>query len=370
MRLILLLILAANGSICFADPPSIHGIDSASRSLGITPGSWISIYGRNLAPSSRLWQSSDFNGTALPLMLNGISVKVNGKAAPLSAVSEFQVNALVPLQAGLGDVSVTVTTPEGTSSPRNIELQSIAPGFFTIDSQGNTYVAARHANGSLVEFLEPAEPGEVISLYGSGFGPTVPFIDPLLTFNGVAPLVTPNDLAVKVGGIAAAVTFAGLTANGLYQLNIVVPPLAEGRYDVVATVGGVTSQGGVIWLRVVPPEGPPVITGMVPNDFIWGQRSYVTLTGTGLSVLRGLTVSDPSQLSVLSDYPTSLVLAVEPNATPGERTISVFSAKGQSNALPFTIRRGQPRISSILPGSVWPGRIYWGFRAKPNSVPG
>jgi uncharacterized protein (TIGR03437 family) len=52
---------------------------------------------------------------------------------------------------------------------------------------------------------------------------------------------------VKIGGIAAAVQFAGLISPGLFQFNIVVPSAApNGDNTIVATYNGLTTQTGVL----------------------------------------------------------------------------------------------------------------------------
>ncbi len=58
------------------------GVVSASAfnaKAGVAPGSWLEIFGSNLATSTRTWQSSDFNGNNASLSLDGVSVTVDGK---------------------------------------------------------------------------------------------------------------------------------------------------------------------------------------------------------------------------------------------------------------------------------------------------
>jgi uncharacterized protein (TIGR03437 family) len=42
------------------------------------------------------------------------------------------------------------------------------------------------------------------------------------------------------------VAFAGLTGSGLYQFNVTVPNLPNGDATVVATIGGIATQTGVV----------------------------------------------------------------------------------------------------------------------------
>jgi uncharacterized protein (TIGR03437 family) len=44
---------------------------------------------------------------------------------------------------------------------------------------------------------------------------------------------------VRIGNVVAEVSFSGLTATGLFQVNAKVPQLAPGDYPVSLTVNGV-----------------------------------------------------------------------------------------------------------------------------------
>ena len=58
-----------------AAAPKITGVsNNASGDAGIASGSWVSIYGTDLAGTTRAWQDSDFAGNILPLGLDGVDV--------------------------------------------------------------------------------------------------------------------------------------------------------------------------------------------------------------------------------------------------------------------------------------------------------
>ena len=59
-------------------------------------------------------------------------------------------------------------------------------------------------------------------------------------FEGAAPLS--NAVTLRIGTAIADVRFAGLSAAGLYQFNLVVPNLPDGDQDVFATIAGVRTQ--------------------------------------------------------------------------------------------------------------------------------
>lgn len=82
---------------------TISGVSNSASGAGATAsGSWVSIYGTNLSTSTRPWQASDFVGTALPTVVDGVSVTINGKSAAISYVSPSQLNVQAPTDAATG----------------------------------------------------------------------------------------------------------------------------------------------------------------------------------------------------------------------------------------------------------------------------
>ncbi len=51
---------------------------------------------------------------------------------------------------------------------------------------------------------------------------------------------------VKIGGVTATVTFAGLAAPGEFQFNVVVPANTPGDQPVTATYNGLTTPAGTL----------------------------------------------------------------------------------------------------------------------------
>jgi uncharacterized protein (TIGR03437 family) len=90
----------------------------------------------------------------------------------------------------------------------------------------------------------PVKPGEVLELYGVGFGPTNPPVPAGQTFMSAAPTVYP--VTITTGGVAANVTFAGITEAALYQFNLTAPNVGSGDQVLQATVNGVQNQSGPV----------------------------------------------------------------------------------------------------------------------------
>jgi uncharacterized protein (TIGR03437 family) len=225
-------------------------VNAGSYQPIIASGTWISIFGTNLSQSTYLWQASDIVNGALPTLLQGVSVTVNGLPAYVDYVSPTQINALAPDDGMLGPVPVQVTSAGGASNVLTVQKSSFAPAFLTFNG---TYVAALHKDYSPIgaanllsgTVTTPANPGETILLYGVGFGPANPPQPSGQLVTTAAPL--PNDVQIAIGGQTASVAFAGLVESGLYQFNVTVPSgLPSGDAAVVATIGDVSTQTGVL----------------------------------------------------------------------------------------------------------------------------
>jgi uncharacterized protein (TIGR03437 family) len=220
---------------------SANGIVNAgSFQTGVAPGAWISIFGQNLAAASRTLASSDIVNGNLPTTLGGVSVQIDNQAAFLYFTSPSQINVQAPADNNSGIVRVTVTNAAGASDPATVTLQSILPAFFA----PLNHVAAVRSDGTVITSTVTAKPGDALQLYGTGFGPTNPSVNPGVVFQGSAPLSNP--VTVTIGGAPADVLYAGLVGAGLYQINVTVPSLAAGDHEVIAQIAGLSTPAGVL----------------------------------------------------------------------------------------------------------------------------
>ncbi len=220
-------------------------VNAASYQSAIASGGFITIAGTGLAASTRSWTSGDFSANNLPTSLDGVSVTINGKPAYVEYIRPTQINAIAPDDDTIGHVQVQVTTPQGPSDAGTVLKQKASPAFFTYQSGTTTYIAALHLDGTLVgpagPSARPAVPGEVIEIYGTGFGPTSPVAPTSQLVAQPAPLSLPA--TVVIGGVNAPVQWAGIVSSGLYQLNVQVPNVAVGDQSVRTSVSGFESVG-------------------------------------------------------------------------------------------------------------------------------
>lgn len=248
----------------------------------IAPNTWVEIKGQNLSKTgdTRTWATSDFTGNQLPTKLDGVSVTVNGKNAYVYFISPAQINILTPPDAMQGPVTVQVTTGAGTSAPYTAQAQPLSPSFFVFN--GGPYVAATHVGGAYIGLpslypglTTPAKPGETVVLYANGFGPTSTAVvsGSEAQSGSLSPLPV-----ITIGGIQAAVQFAGLVAPGEFQFNVVVPPnVPSGDNAITATYNGadaspaamITIQGSApaptTMTFYVSPTGSDFWSGTLPT---------------------------------------------------------------------------------------------------------
>jgi uncharacterized protein (TIGR03437 family) len=235
--------------------PSISGVVSASAFGGfssVAPGSWVEIYGSNLAPATQGWTGSDFIGNNAPTMLNGVSVSIGGQAAFVDYISATQVNAQLPSNIATGGpLQLTVTNANGTSVPVNITVNTTEPGLLAPASfliGANQYVVAQHSDGTYVLPVgaisgvasSPAKPGEILVIYGVGFGSVTPNIPAGEIATETNQLST--SFEVLFGKTPAKLPYFGLAPNfvGLYQFNVTVPAVANSNLTPLTfNLGGV-----------------------------------------------------------------------------------------------------------------------------------
>ena len=221
---------------------------------GIGPNLYVNINGTNLSSSTDVWDSFITNNT-LPIQVDGVSVSIGGKAAYVEYVSPTRIQVLTPPDLGLGTVAVQVINSNGTSASVSVTSQQFAPGFFEwLNNQPvATHLDSSDAmkNGTYTGLTTiPAKPGDYVTFWGSGFGPTTPAIPngtlvpipggPYYVTN--VPALTINSQPMPYYGTALASTFAGL-----YQVTVQVPSsTANGDWPVIASVGGISSPTGVV----------------------------------------------------------------------------------------------------------------------------
>jgi uncharacterized protein (TIGR03437 family) len=257
------------GACSLVGTPVFHNISNgASFTPGFSSGSMVSIFGAEFQTSGRQRTAGpgDYVNGAYPTELGCVGVEVTGPGItqpvqiPIAFASPGQINAQMPEFTGVGPVTLTVLLNPG--SPNGVgsavatlnTLQAFAPAFFVFGTSMS--IAAEQAGtGSLVADpavvagASPAKPGDIVSLFGTGFGDTsATFVAGQLA-TGIASLTNP--ITVTIGGAtvpSSDVLYAGLSPgsiNGLYQFNVRIPSNApSGEVPVTISIGGSQTQAG------------------------------------------------------------------------------------------------------------------------------
>jgi uncharacterized protein (TIGR03437 family) len=230
--------------------PTIASIQNgASFQDGFASNAWLTIKGINLAAvAGDTWDKAIVNGQ-LPTTLDGVSVLVGGQPAYVYFVSPTQINVVAPNVAP-GATTVVVKNSLGTSATANATAVAEQPAFFTWPG---SYAVASHfpdftyavKNGTFAGLTTvPAKPKDVLILWGTAFGATLPAAPTGVQIPGTSTFSTVNTVTVTVGGQPATVYGSALAAGfaALFQVAIQVPDgLLDGDYPVVATVNGAKS---------------------------------------------------------------------------------------------------------------------------------
>jgi uncharacterized protein (TIGR03437 family) len=211
-------------------------VNAADNQPGpLAPNTLASLYGVRLSYDTLAMSPNDILGGVLPTLLpgTGVNVAVGNIAAVVYYVSPDQINFLVPSILVPGPSTVQVVL-EGHSGPRvNITLAAASPALFQLDAQNAIAILP---DGTLITPQAPAKPGDIIILYATGLGQTVPSIPNGQLFNQAALLEQFADFKLVLNGVAIsdAVAYAGNAPGfaGLYQINVVLPKSTQANPEI------------------------------------------------------------------------------------------------------------------------------------------
>ena len=227
-------------------------IQSGLPNHGIAQGSIFSIFGSNLAASTAS------QSTPLQATLAGVTINVLVRGVATSAIPYFvspgQIVALLPSRTPEGDGTITVTSDVRTNSAP-IHVVVSAFGLLTDQNGSAAFAQNDSKGGKLLSQTDAANPGDYITLWGSGLGP---ISGDETQYQAQADLTT-VPIEVSIGGLNSTVTFHGRSVYpGLDQINVVVPPGISGCYvSLVVTIRGVPSNFATI---------PVAADGLVCSD--------------------------------------------------------------------------------------------------------
>jgi uncharacterized protein (TIGR03437 family) len=235
-----------------APTPVIAAVANAASGFvgGVSPGEEVAIYGSNFGPSTVVGATP--TGGAYPTTLSSTQVLFDGTPAPIIAVTNGQVNVMVPYGvSGRAGTAVQVSYLGVTSAAINYNVTAAVPGIYTLNQTGSGQGAILNQNLSGNGASNPAAKNSVVAIYMTGEGITTPasVTGQLAPSNGTG-LNHPNaTVTATVNGVAAQVQYAGSAPGlvyGVMQVNVLIPASTPtGTQSIVVTVGTTNSQTGV-----------------------------------------------------------------------------------------------------------------------------
>ncbi len=160
-------VIATMKSVPAIAPAGIRNAAGETPDNTIAPGSIISIYGENLSDTFQV-------GPANPLAqaIANVYVDVNGRLLPLLFVSPKQINAQMLSDLPDGDYTLRIHQQGKDDVTGTFTIRRNSPGlFYNLTEDGTPLVAALHQDGTPITVDSPAQKGEIVTLYGTGFGP-------------------------------------------------------------------------------------------------------------------------------------------------------------------------------------------------------
>ncbi len=185
------------------------GIVNAASSRGgpIARGSFFTIYGVDIGPTV----PSQATSYPIPDTAGGVVVNISQgsivKRAFLHFVSSSQINGIIPSDAPLGNVQVTVVYNGIAGTPANATLVDTSFGIFTAASGvGPGIIQNWNSQTDVILNLPaiPGKPGQLAILWGTGLGPVAG------ADNNAPPVGDlPAPVEVEVAGMPATVVYHG-----------------------------------------------------------------------------------------------------------------------------------------------------------------
>ncbi|MES1257213.1 MAG: peptidylprolyl isomerase [Acidobacteriota bacterium] len=223
----------------------------ASSSLtGISPGEFLVIYGQTLGPADLTTLMLN-NGVAAT-SLAGTQVLFNGVAAPVVYTSAGQISVIAPYNiSDFETINVSVVNQGVQSNTLVFPVKPANPAIFTLNSTGTgDGVLVRFPDGGIISGSNPAKAGDILTLYGEGYGAATPdtsLPDGVLVGSKLPVPADPTTWLLIDGQKVDTSYFGGAPSlvNGVLQVNFTVPPLAPGSHQIQLQVGARKSPTGV-----------------------------------------------------------------------------------------------------------------------------
>ncbi|MFN7919164.1 MAG: SBBP repeat-containing protein [Bryobacteraceae bacterium] len=255
------------------------------------------VLGRLFAPDFTDVRPSQVDDPKLPLNLAGVCLTVGGVAARLAAVSTTVIEFVVPEIPNADNVPVVVIKNCGLpgelrSDPATVDLRAFSPEFLYWQSGNarNPIFAIKESGEKIgppsVDRAIPAGPNDVITVYGTGFGPTRPAIPAGEKTTELARTVEPPVLILDGRQIPGdQISYCGLSLDqtGLYQITFRIPQDVRNGDLALSVRFGLEQSPATAFVRVaggldLNPSAAVSPTRIDFGDVIIGQFRELPLT--------------------------------------------------------------------------------------------
>jgi len=279
---------AASGGV---NAPQITAIENAATNIppglpnaAIAQGALFVVKGKNLGPAN-VTVASTF---PLPTSIGGTSVQVTVGGTAVDAIMYYslagQIAAILPSRTPVGTGTLVVTYNGLASATAQIVVAASNIGVFTLNTSGSgDAVATLPATNTVVSPSNAPNPGEVVTLWGTGLGP--------VSGDESQPAqqadLTNIPLRVFIGGQQANVLFRGRNAccSAVDTIYVTVPQGLSGcANSVIMQIGNLVSNATTIPIGTNGRNCVPI----APNQAGGGLGSGTHAFG-GLSLVRQVT---------------------------------------------------------------------------------
>jgi uncharacterized protein (TIGR03437 family) len=231
-------------------------VNNASYNLvstAVAQGSIAALFGTNLTDGRSCLPprcGPAYSAQGLSTSLNGTTVLVNGAPAPLFYATPTQLGFQIPFELTGSSATVQVAANGRMSAAKTISLLPASPGIFTTSLDGRNRGVITHADGTQVTPERPASAGEMVTLFGTGFGPVSPAVATGMKAAGPAATVAPA--LVAIGGVTIIPDYAGLAGCcvGLNQINFRVPAGVHAAPDVPLSISIGAANSNTVTIAV------------------------------------------------------------------------------------------------------------------------
>jgi uncharacterized protein (TIGR03437 family) len=217
--------VSANANAAVVNAGGVVDDASFAGNAPLAPGSYIAIFGSNLAAGSNA-----AGKLPLPTMLGGTQVLLGTKPLPLEFAGNGQINAVIPYDVPVNATQQLIVTQNDTYSlPETVVLVPAQPAVFTQNQSGSGAGAITVVKTDGTQFLNtpstPASAGDALTIYCAGLGAVIPAVSAGSAAPSSPLSNTVNAVTVTIGGQSLKPSFAGLAPGyaGLYQVNVLLP---------------------------------------------------------------------------------------------------------------------------------------------------